>query len=132
MRLIIRNLQTYITVFFLSAIAACQSTPANTSAQNVRQIKATIANTEKYEFRTGMSGDAQGATISRSPDHAILNTIVRDSTTHWEPVYEYQAKPDFVGSDSVELTLIDHQLSDGQTEFITTKSQVVIVFTITE
>lgn len=96
-------------------------------------IKATVKNSEAYEYRTGFGGDEQGASIKVQAGHFEKSEIVRDASTSFEPVYKYKPKGDYVGKDAVELWLVDHEIGSGPDDpGKTTKTRVVINFTITE
>ena len=96
-------------------------------------IKATVKNSEEYEYRTGFGGDEQGASIKVQAGHFEKSEIVRDASTSFEPVYKYKPKGDYVGKDSVELWLVEHKIGSGPDDLgKTTKTRVVINLTITE
>jgi len=96
-------------------------------------IKATVKNSEEYEYRTGFGGDEQGASIKVQAGHFEKSEIVRDASTSFEPVYKYKPKGDYVGKDSVELWLVEHKIGSGPDDpGKTTKTRVVINLTITE
>ena len=91
-----------------------------------RTIQVTLKNSDEYEFPTGMGGDEQGARVSKEPAHAAKSEMVRDLSTNFEPVYRYRPEPGYVGTDQVEITLIDIEIGGGPDEFKTTKTTVVI------
>ena len=96
-------------------------------------IKATVKNSEEYEYRTGFGGDEQGASIKVQAGHFEKSEIVRDASTGFEPVYKYKPKSDYVGKDSVKLELVEHEIGSGPDDpGKTTKTRVVINFTIAE
>ncbi len=96
-------------------------------------IKATVKNSEEYEYRTGFGGDEQGASIKVQAGHFEKSEIVRDASTGFEPVYKYKPKGDYVGKDSVELWLVEHEIGSGPDDpGKTTKTRVVINLTIAE
>ena len=95
-------------------------------------IEVTLRNTGLYEYRTGMGGDEQGASISLTPKHAELNEMVRNLSTNFEPVYRYKPKKGFVGKDQVEITLIDIQVGNAPGQEKTTKTKVLIKLNIIE
>ena len=66
-------------------------------------IPVELKRTEIYEYRTGISGDEEGASIKKQGQHHEISEIIRDSTTNWEAIYRYQAKKDYVGKDEVEI-----------------------------
>jgi hypothetical protein len=91
-----------------------------------RTIQVTLKDSDEYEFPTGMGGDEQGARVSKEPAHAAKSEMVRDLSTNFEPVYRYRPEPGYVGTDQVEITLIDIEIGGGPDEFKTTKTTVVI------
>lgn len=64
-----------------------------------------ITNSETYEFRTGISGDEEGATIKMQAKHFLVSDIVRNADTKWEAVYVYKPESVYRGTDYVELEL---------------------------
>ena len=66
-------------------------------------ISVSIENTEVYEYRTGISGDEEGATIIHQARHFEISEILRNAETRWEAVYKYKPTPGFTGADFVEL-----------------------------
>ena len=111
-----------------NAIAA----EVKTLLKEKQTIQVTLRNAEKYEFPTGMSGDEQGASITVPPEHAQVSTMVRNLDTQFEPVYTYQPKKDFVGKDSVEITLIDVRIGNAPGQEKTTRTKVLIKFNVIE
>lgn len=99
----------YICIILLLVIG-CQST-SDTGYSEVKKV--TISNSEVFEYRTGISGDEEGASIAQQPEHSELSEIVRNSDTQWEAVYKYKANEGFEGIDQVELKLSSG--SDGAT-----------------
>ena len=113
-------------------LCSCQGIEKTTDDTGMKKVEVMITNLELYEYRTGMSGDEQGARIFRKPIHALTSTIVRDSSTNWEPVYRYQSEPGFTGMDSVVLELIEHEPPRPDEEPRSTKSKVEIIFYVTD
>ena len=68
-------------------------------------ITASIKNSETYEYRTGISGDEEGASIILQAENSAVSEIVRNAETEWEAVYIYRAKSFFSGTDYVEIEL---------------------------
>jgi len=93
---------------------------------DVRTVQVTLNSSEEYEFPTGMGGDEQGARVSKEPAHAVKSEMVRDLSTNFEPVYRYQPEPGYVGTDRVEITLIDIEIGSGPDDTKTTETRVVI------
>ena len=79
-----------------------------------------------------MGGDEQGASITVPPQHAQVNTMLRNLDTQFEPVYTYQPEKDFVGKDSVEITLIDVRIGNAPGQEKTTRTKVLIKFNVVE
>ena len=52
--------------------------------------------------------------------------MVRDLSTNFEPVYRYRPESGYVGTDQVEITLVDIEIGGGPDEFKTTKTTVMI------
>ena len=90
-------------------MCSCQCMDKTTDDSGMKEVKVMITNLELYKYRTGMSGDEQGARIFNKPMHALTSTIIRDASTNWEPVYHYQSEPGFTGTDWVVLELIEHE-----------------------
>ena len=100
-------------------------------ADKPKTIEATVKNSEEYEYRTGFGGDEQGASIKVQAGHFEKSEIIRNPGTGFEPVYKYKPKGDYVGKDSVELEMVDHELGSGPDDpGKTTKTRVVIHFTV--
>lgn len=105
--------------------------PAKKPADKPKTIEATVRNSEEYEYRTGFGGDEQGASIKVQAGHFEKSEIIRNPSTGFEPVYKYKAKGDYVGKDSVELEMVDHEIGSGPDDpGKTTKTRVVINFTV--
>lgn len=64
-----------------------------------------ITNSEVLKYQTGISGDEESVVITKQPQNFVISTIVRDSTTNWEAVYQYKPEGTFQGTDYVELKL---------------------------
>ncbi|MEL7834659.1 hypothetical protein [Fodinibius sp. Rm-B-1B1-1] len=92
-----------IPVVLLLILTSCQNTTDPNVTEETYNIS--INSGEVFEYPTGISGEEEGATIVRQPDNYEVSTIVRDSTTNWEAVYQYQPKAGFQGTQSVELKL---------------------------
>ena len=100
---------------------------ANQSQDNIISVELNQA--ETYEYKTGISGDEEGASIKKQAQHYEVSEIVRDSTTQWEAVYRYKAQGNYVGSDEIEIET--HRESDGASP--PTKIEIIkIKFTITK
>ena len=96
-----------------------------------KAIEVTVRNSEEYEYRTGFGGDEQGASIKVQAGHFEKSEIIRNPGTGFEPVYKYKASGDYVGKDTVELELVDHELGSGPDDpGKTTKTRVIINFTV--
>jgi len=104
---------------------------AEKPADTPKTIEATVKNSEEYEYRTGFGGDEQGASIKVQAGHFEKSEIIRNASTGFEPVYKYKPKGDYVGKDSVELEMVDHEIGSGPDDpGKTTKTRVVINFTV--
>ena len=115
----------------LEKVAVAEQSPAEVEEEpGVRTIQVTLNNSEEYEYRTGMGGDEQGARVSKGPAHAVKSEMVRDLSTNFEPVYRYQPEPGYVGTDQVEITLIDIEIGSGPDDTKTTETRVVIALEI--
>ena len=111
----------------LEEVAAAEQSPAEVEEEpGVRTIQVTINNREEYEYRTGMGGDEQGARVRKGPAHAVKSEIVRDLSTNFEPVYRYRPESGYVGTDQVEITLVDIEIGSGPDDTKTTETRVVI------
>lgn len=64
-----------------------------------------ISSSEVFEYQTGITGDEEVAIIAQQPKYYETSTIVRDSTTGWEAVYQYKAENGFQGTVYAELKL---------------------------
>ena len=112
--------------------------PVNSKSEKVvygypKTIKPTVKNSEEYQYRTGFGGDEQGASIKVQAGHFEKSEIVRDASTGFEPVYKYKPKGGYVGKDSVELELVEHEIGSGPDDSgKTTKTRVVINFMVVE
>ncbi|MEM9325866.1 MAG: hypothetical protein AAGA85_09425 [Bacteroidota bacterium] len=60
---------------------------------------------ERYTYNTEIGGDEEGVSIVTQANHFEISEIIRDQSTGFVAVYEYQPAVDFVGSDWVELRL---------------------------
>ncbi|MCP4604129.1 MAG: hypothetical protein GY847_27010 [Proteobacteria bacterium] len=74
-------------------------------------VDAQIKNTGIYEYRTGISGDEEGATITKQAQNYEISELVRDASTQFEIVYRYKPKEKFVGFEEVNIRT--EQGSDG-------------------
>jgi hypothetical protein len=73
-------------------------------------ISVSLSNTEAFSYAT-VGGDEEGARIAVQPKHAMISEIRRGAETNWVATYVYQAKPGYIGSDSVRLEILTG--SDG-------------------
>ena len=92
-----------LIMFALIATMSCD----NTTDPNLstRYLTASISSSETYEYRTGISGDEDGAAIKVQARHFVTSEIARNAATNWEAVYIYEPDPLFSGTDYVELEL---------------------------
>lgn len=82
-------------------------------------ITVTLNESETYEYRTGIGGDEEGASIILQAEHFEISDIIRNADTQWEAVYRYQPEPLFSGTDYVEIQLSTG--SDGASSPINVK-----------
>jgi len=127
--------QTFLIISITITIWACnqgvnynfESPEINPNKDNLILIE--LRNPDTYEYKTGISGDEEGALIKKQAKHYEVSEIVRDSTTQWEAVYRYKAQGNYVGSDEIEIET--HRESDGANP--PTKIEIIkIKFTITK
>ena len=88
-------------------------------------LDVTLVGDEVYTYETGAGGDESGASIELQASNFNLSHIVRDSTTAWEAVYEYQTKTGYSGEDRVELLR-----SEGNGERVVWTQRIIIRFNI--
>jgi hypothetical protein len=92
-----------ISIGLLVFSFGCQNTTDPNIKEEIKNVS--VSNTEVFEYQTGISGDEELATIEKHPKNYEISTIVRDSTTNWEAVYQYKPESGFQGTDYVELKL---------------------------
>ncbi len=90
-----------ILIMAVLAITGCE----DNSATDDGSLRFVISNSEIFEYRTGITGDEDGATIYQQAEHFAISEIRRNADTGYEAVYFYQSEADFVGNDYVELEL---------------------------
>jgi hypothetical protein len=92
---------------FILCFLICSISCESTTDSNIEEFttSVTIKDSETYEYRTGISGDEEGASIKVQAKHYVVSDIYRNADTNWEAVYVYRAKPFFSGTDYVELEL---------------------------
>jgi len=73
-------------------------------------VNVSLKNTDTYQYPT-VSGDEEGAIISRQATHHSISEIRRGEETNWVAVYVYQPAAGFVGSDQAEIEIFTG--SDG-------------------
>ncbi len=64
-----------------------------------------LKNSEIYRHPLPISGDEEGASISKQTLHYQVSEIVRNKSTNWQAVYFYQPKKNYIGKDYVEIEL---------------------------
>ena len=79
------------------------SSPTGTEEQDRWTVS--LPTDSLYKYRTGVSGDEEGAEITDQTEHFAVSEIIRNANTGWEAHYRYQPKPGYIGKDSVELVL---------------------------
>jgi hypothetical protein len=87
-----------LTYFFL---VQC----TGTSEPGAENQLVSINDSEVFEYRTGIGGDEEGASIKVQAKNYQISKIIRNSETNWEAVYMYKPKAGFKGIDYVELEL---------------------------
>lgn len=118
-----------IAKIFLLTILVGAISCDNGETENSIEVSTTIANTETYEYRTGISGDEEGAKITEQAQNYEISELVRDASTQFEVVYRYKPKAGFVGVEQVKIRT--EQGSDGSSpsdEFTT----IILRITVTE
>ncbi len=88
--------------FIIIAISCNNATDSNSDEDT---ITVAAKNTEVYEYKTGISGDEEGASIIAQAKHFEISDIVRNADTRWEAVYKYKAKSGYIGTDYVEIEI---------------------------
>ena len=92
----------FILGFSLFSIS-CNNTADSNIEEGIQNVS--INNTEIYAYRTGISGDEEGASIIIQARHFDISEIVRNAETKWEAIYKYKPTSGFSGTDYVELEL---------------------------
>jgi len=64
-----------------------------------------LKKSEIYRHPLPISGDEEGASVSKQALHFKVSGIVRNKSTNWQAVYFYQPKENYVGKDYVEIEL---------------------------
>lgn len=91
----------------MAVIISCENEPS--AGQITVDIE--MNNSQIFEYRTGISGDEEGARITQQALNYEISEMVRNASTQWEAVYRYKPKANFVGSEEVIIRL--EQGSDG-------------------
>ena len=92
------------TILLMSLIGMSCNSSTDPNVEN-ELISVSLKNTEVYEYKTGIGGDEEGASIIRQANHFEISDIIRNEKTIWEAVYKYKPKSGFTGKDYVELKL---------------------------
>ncbi|WP_138429062.1 hypothetical protein [Fodinibius saliphilus] len=92
-----------IAIFLLASSFGCQNSTDPNIEEEIKNVS--VSSSEVFEFKTGVSGDEEVVTIEEQPKNYEVSTIVRDSTTNWEAVYQYQSESGFQGSDYAEIKI---------------------------
>jgi hypothetical protein len=92
-------------------------------------VQVTIKNTESYSYATGITGDEDGAAITRQANHYEVSELRRNEATNFEVKFVYQPKPNFSGKDYVEIETFTG--SDGASS-PTQKNTVKILIQVKE
>lgn len=72
-------------------------------AFNYNEIKQTIENTEAYYHDLNISGDEEGAIITKQAEHFQTSELIRNSSTNWSVVYHYVPTPGYTGTDFIDI-----------------------------
>lgn len=91
-----------LCIIFL-LIYSCNN--ATDSQEYENTITISIKKSEIYNYKTGIIGDEDGASIIVQAKYYEISDIVRNVDTNWEAVYKYKPRTGFVGTDYVELKL---------------------------
>jgi hypothetical protein len=89
------------SLIFLILIIGCINLTNSVSEENILNVA--IKNAEVYEYRTGISGDEEGASILVQANHFEISDIFRNVETHYEAVCKYEPKAGFSGTDYVKI-----------------------------
>ena len=115
----------------LSFIAICILSLTNCNKEEtenlVSEIDVTINNSDDYEIDLMISGDEEGATIKTQAQHFQKSELIRDSSTNWSVVYQYEPLPNYTGMDFVEI----ETCTGGESSGCSNVEIVRINFTIT-
>jgi len=105
----------------LSFIAICILSLTNCNKEEtenlVSEIDVTINNSDDYEIDLMISGDEEGATIKTQAQHFQKSELIRDSSTNWSVVYQYEPLPNYTGMDFVEIETCTGGESTGCSNF---------------
>lgn len=96
-----------IILVFLSSLLILTLSCDNNQDSNsdVSAITVPLNKAETYEYRTGIGGDEEGASIILQAKHFEISDIIRNGDTQFEAVYRYRPEPSFSGTDYVEIQL---------------------------
>jgi hypothetical protein len=105
----------------LSFIAICILSLTNCNKEEtenlVSEIDVTINNSDDYEIDLMISGDEEGATIKTQAQHFQKSELIRDSSTNWSVVYQYEPLSNYTGMDFVEIETCTGGESTGCSNF---------------
>ena len=88
-----------ISVICFSCTRDDDGTPTPKIEENVF-----ISKSENYNYQIGFLGDEDGVEITQQAQHFEISRVVRNNNTG-EVIYNYKPQSDFIGSDSVELSV---------------------------
>jgi hypothetical protein len=121
------KVQTFLIILMtIITIWSCDQ-DNDLNAENLTAVE--LKNSDVYEYEIGISGDEEGALISKQAEHYEVSEIVRDSSTQWEAVYRYKPQENYAGNDYVEIET--HRGSDGASPS-TDIELIKIEFTVTD
>jgi len=94
-----------LLAFAIAALWAGCHKDVGMTPTSENSIAVTIRNTDTYTYKTGITGDEDGAIIKTQALHYEKSAIIRDASTRWEAVYVYKPQVGYAGSDHVEIQL---------------------------
>jgi len=116
------------TILLLSIALLFLTCDKDDSTYLVNKIDVIIKNSEDYNYDLNISGDEEGAVIKVQAKHFQISELIRNSSTNWNVVYQYQPEANYVGADYIEI----EACTGGQGVNCTNTEIVRINFTITD
>lgn len=93
-------MKTSMIAFFITALILMCGCEKETAEP---QLRVALKNTEVYIHDLKISGDEEGASITKQAQHSAMSALIRNSETNWSLVYKYKPEAGFVGKDYVEI-----------------------------